>query len=96
MILYHWTKKKNLKDILEEGLIRKKTFCLYLTKFPEKWKGLNDNGILLKVKVPKDVKLTCFEEFSDGTEVLCWNDIPPENIEVIEFNNALPTKPKSL
>ena len=86
MILYHWTEKKNIKQILKEGLI-KKSYFIYLTKYPERWKGMEWAEILLKVNVPEEIKLTCFEEMKDGTEVLCWDNIPVKNIEVIRDGN---------
>lgn len=95
MLLYHWTERKNLNKILKDGL-KKISFCLYLTAYPVEWKNLHKDGILLRVNVPDTVKLTCFEEYKDGTEILCWSDISPDNIELIEFADDLPTKPKSL
>lgn len=75
MILYHWTRVTNLDSILKAGLRPNSLGIIYLTKFPEKWKGLCKDAILLEVNVPKNAKLTAFDEFQDGTEVLCWNTI---------------------
>ena len=80
MILYHWTPKQNLKSIMKEGLRTNGFGIVYLSKYPDIWK--RDNHILLKVKVPEDLKLTVFEEYKDGSEILCWGEISKENITI--------------
>lgn len=83
-VLYHWTNKENLNAILKEGIKVNGMGIIYLTKFYDKWKFLHNRGILFKVKVPNKIRLSTFEEYKDGTEILCWGNIPKENIKVIK------------
>lgn len=80
---FHWTKREFIESIQKKGLKPNQMGFSYLTKFPKKWKGLNPDGVLLSVTVPKGIRLSCFEENTDGTEVLCWGKIPKGNILII-------------
>ena len=78
MKLYHWTKRKNLKSIRENGLIGNSSGIVYLTPKPEKWRG----EICLEVET-KNLKLTAFEDCKEW-EVLCWGNIKPKNIKLLK------------
>jgi len=83
MKLYHWTTKENVNKILNDCLKVNGIGFSYLTKFPDRWDTLHEGGVLLEVETG-DSKLTCFEENLDGSEVLCWGNIPKENIKIIK------------
>ena len=76
MKLYHWTKKKNIKSIIKEGLKPNGIGIVYLTPKPEKWRG----EVCLEVETG-DNKLTAFDDCKNW-EVLCWGGIKPENLKL--------------
>lgn len=69
MKLYHWTDKRNLLSILQNGLKPNGIGIVYLTPSPDKWQG----EICLQIETG-ELKLTAFDDCSDW-EVLCWGDI---------------------
>ncbi len=77
MKLYHQTSKKNLKSILQNGLIPNGMGIVYLSPLL----GLGFGKITLEVETGNN-KLTAFEDCSDW-EVLCWGGIAPENIKML-------------
>ena len=78
MKLYHQTSKKNLGGILRKGLIPNAIGIVYLTPLL----GLGFGEITLEVETENN-RLTVFEDCSNW-EVLCWRQIPPENIKVMQ------------
>lgn len=83
MKLYHWTKRTNMSSISQKGLITNKIGIVYLTPKPEKWKANpEEDDVCLEVETG-NLKLTAFEDCSDW-EVLCWGNIPLENITLCE------------
>lgn len=81
MKLYHWTKTANLDSIMKIGLIPNGLGIVYLTPDPKFWNKHGD--ILLKVET-RDSRLTTFQEEDEIVhEVLCWNKIDPQDIEVL-------------
>jgi len=85
MILYHWTKKENLENILNTGLRPNRMGIVYLAPEPEAWKtreqGEEQGEVCLEVETG-DLKLTAFEDCEEW-EVFCWGHISPENIKVL-------------
>lgn len=74
MKLFHQTLKKNIPSIKKHGLRTNKTGILYLS--PKS--NLNFGDITLTVETGNN-KLTAFDDCKDW-EVLCWGNIPYENI----------------
>ena len=75
MKLYHWTKKEHLKSIFKKGLICNGFGIVYLTPDPKNKFG----DVLLEVETGK-LKLSSFDDCKDW-EILCWGNIPTENIK---------------
>lgn len=78
MILYHNTKRKNLPNILRQGLIPNKMGIVYLSPVPNAFKNIAFDEINLKVETG-DLKLTYFDGCEDW-EILCWGHVPPDAI----------------
>lgn len=81
MKLYHGTQENNLPNIKQVGLIPNGIGIVYLTPQIEVAKRFGDGKTVLEVETGNN-KLTAFEDCSDW-EVLCWGNIPPENIKEI-------------
>lgn len=91
MIFYHTTPKKNIKNILKEGLKIKYSWkfnCIFLSNSIEEAKNwqnelkecynIKDKFCILKVKVNK------FKKYRFLPEIIVNNDISVNNIEVIK------------
>jgi hypothetical protein len=78
MILYHTTTAKNAASILKNGLRTNKSGWSYLSPKPDQWPGHGDTVLEIETG---DAKLTAFEDCSEW-EVLCWNIISADNIQV--------------
>jgi hypothetical protein len=82
MKLYHWTYKNKIKSILKNGLNTSELGIVYLTPSPDKW---SKGTVCLEVETG-NLKLTCFDDCKEW-EVLCWGNIPPENLKIIKPKN---------
>ena len=77
MILFHQTKKPNVKSIMKNGLMPNSMGIVYLS--PRN--NLSFGGTTLEVETGNN-RLTAFDDCKDW-EVLCWGKIEPHNIKVI-------------
>jgi len=78
MILYHGTTKVKARSILKTGLKANKMGIIYLSPTPKL--ALRWGDIILRVETGKN-KLTSFDGCEEW-EVLCWGNIPANNIRV--------------
>ena len=79
MKLYHRTKREFIASILRYGLITSSLGIVYLSPIINV--GFGDT--LLEVETG-ELKLTAFEDCREW-EVLCWGQIPPQDIKVSKF-----------
>lgn len=90
MKLYHTTTAENVQSILNSGLKfspfiglngeKNPGQWLYLSPKPFQWPNLGD--IVFEVETGS-ARLTCFEDCEEW-EVLCWEEIPPEQIRLLK------------
>ncbi len=79
MKLYHRTKREFVASILRYGLITSSLGIVYLSPITNA--GFGDT--LLEVET-REIRLTAFEDCREW-EVLCWGQIPPQDIKVSKF-----------
>jgi len=76
MRLYHWTSLESARQIDKEGL-KRGTWCIHLCRKSEAWEWYGE--VCYEVKVARHLGYKLSMPFIDS-EILCWNDIPLENI----------------
>lgn len=82
MKLYHTTLKKNKDSILKKGLLASRIGIVYLSEKPDSW-WQGDDYITFEVDIKNTDKLTTFNE-PNLDEILCWGNIGPEKIKLME------------
>ena len=89
MIFYHSTNKKNLKNILKQGLLKSKANhwqraggCVYLSDEPV-WLNEQKDIVILKIEIPNNVlkNIECYR--LDDWQHICYENIDKKYIKEI-------------